>query len=653
MVKHSKDPVLRKAIRAELLAIHKQNQRIDRVAITAKYTKQKPKRAEYISDIVEAYSNHLEQGLGKVTTRPVSPQPVYCSASSYTSSSDEESLPPSKVPQKKAQTPFTFGQTAAEAKFTFGAPTVPKTVKRDVTNTPSEPSESDETDSDQDTSDVTGASSDEDNGLDNALLQDFKEDLAGARDEKETTNPKASMPPMKDQLHLLTSGDEEEEATGATSSVNLEHAVLVSAALEEAGHTLPSQFALMGKLNAAPNTEIAPDPRVVLNTNVPFSAFICGLQGSGKSHTTSCIIENCSMGLPVLGKLKQSVSTLVLHFNEYSSNVNSQPSEAAFLASVLPQYASQQKRLPVRVLVSPTNYHNLAKMYSQIPNVEAKPFRLNPKHLNIGMMLSLMSMSQSDGMPLYMAQVLRVLREMAIESGGHFDYRDFRKRLDNLRLDRAQTPFLAQRLDLLDSYLDLKGAGAADYFLDGGVTILDLSCPFVDQSTACVLFRIAIDLFLYAHPSRGKMIVADEAHKYMTDSAAAKELTETFLTIIRQQRHLGVRTIISTQEPTISPRLIDLCSITFIHRFTSPDWYKMLRSHIPIDKGNDNNEHGMPDGLYRIANLRTGEALVFAPSAQLVDENENDLHAKHEVFRLKVRKRITWDGGRTIVCVRS
>jgi glutamate-1-semialdehyde aminotransferase len=55
MVKQSKDPLLRKAIRAELLAIHKLNQRIDRGAITAKYTKQKPKRAEYISDIVEGY----------------------------------------------------------------------------------------------------------------------------------------------------------------------------------------------------------------------------------------------------------------------------------------------------------------------------------------------------------------------------------------------------------------------------------------------------------------------------------------------------------------------------------------------------------------------------------------------------------------------
>lgn len=222
------------------------------------------------------------------------------------------------------------------------------------------------------------------------------------------------------------------------------------------------------------------------------------------------------MTMPGLGNLERSVSTLVLHFNEYSSNVNSQPSEAAFLASVLPKYASEQKHIPLRVLVSPTNFHNLSAMYAHIPNVEVRPFKINPRHLNIGMMLSLMSMSKSDHMPLYMAQVLKVLREMAMESGGQFDYADFRKRLANLRLDRQQTPFLAQRLDLLDSYLDLTGQKTNDYFVDGGVTILDLSCPFVDQSTACVLFRIAIDLFFYAHPSRAKMIVADEAHKVFT-----------------------------------------------------------------------------------------------------------------------------------------
>lgn len=179
----------------------------------------------------------------------------------------------------------------------------------------------------------------------------------------------------------------------------------------------------------------------------------------------------------------------------------------------MPQYSSRQTPIPVRVLVSPTNFQNLGKMYSQIPKVEVRPFKLQPRHLNISMMLSLMSMGKNDHMPLYMSQVVRILREMAIKSGGHFDYSDFRKRLTGLRLDRAQTPFLYQRLDLLDSYLDLSGQGESDYFIDGGVSILDLSCPFVDENTACILFRIAIDLFLYAHPSRGKMIVADEAHK--------------------------------------------------------------------------------------------------------------------------------------------
>ncbi|KAL4862732.1 hypothetical protein BDV12DRAFT_190200 [Aspergillus spectabilis] len=483
--------------------------------------------------------------------------------------------------------------------------------------------------------------------------KDFKEHLAGNVEQQKAAATPSVVPAHHVQQQFLASDDEDDEVTGRATSASLGHAVLVSAMLESNGYSMPSQFALLGKLIPTSNFANAnPDPRVVFNTNVPFSAFICGLQGSGKSHTTSCIIENCSMGMPALGNLKKSLSTLVLHFNEYSSNVNSQPSEAAFLASVLPKYASQQQPLPLRVLVSPTNHGNLSKMYSHIPNVKVLPFKLQPPHLNISMMLSLMSMSQSDSMPLYMAQVIRVLREMAMESGGSFDYMDFRSRLDDLRLDRTQTPFLYQRLDLLDSYLDLEDRLTGDYFVDGGVTILDLSCPFVDQSTACVLFRIAIDLFLYAHPSRGKMIVADEAHKYMTDTTAAKELTETFLTIIRQQRHLGVRTIISTQEPTISPRLIDLCSITIIHRFTSPQWYNAIRMHLPIERGGNHNEHGIPDGLYQIASLRTGEALVFAPSAHLLDESGATLDTKHQTFRLRVRKRITWDGGRTIVCIR-
>ncbi|KAF3482150.1 uncharacterized protein GIQ15_04909 [Arthroderma uncinatum] len=319
------------------------------------------------------------------------------------------------------------------------------------------------------------------------------------------------------------------------------------------------------------------------------------------------------------------------------------------------QSTALDPRIPVTVLVSPSNFYNLENMYSRIPGIKVLPFRLQPKQLNISSMLSLMSLGKRDNMPLYMVQVTQVLREMAMNSKRPFDYVDFRTRLDALHLDRSQTTFLDQRFNLLESFLDLTGNTSENYFVDQGVTILDLSCPFVDQGTACTLFRIAIDIFLHSYSSRGKMIVADEAHKYMVDTPAAKELTDTFLNIIRQQRHLGARLIISTQEPTISPRLIDLCSMTIIHRFSSPDWYDVIRKHVTIsDKESSSrsaNDGDNGDGLYQISSLRTGEALVFAPSAFLLDGNKAQIDTKHKVFKLAVRKRITWDGGQSILCV--
>ena len=157
------------------------------------------------------------------------------------------------------------------------------------------------------------------------------------------------------------------------------------------------------------------------------------------------MIENCSLSFSALGTLRKPLSTLVLHFNEYSSNVSSQPSEAAFLASLMPEYNYHQFSIPL--IATPSNFHNLEKMYSQIPNVQIRPLRLQPRHLNISAMLSLMSMGKNDSVPLYMAQVTKVLREMAINSGGSFDYFDFRKRLNELTLDRSQTLFLDKKMN--------------------------------------------------------------------------------------------------------------------------------------------------------------------------------------------------------------
>lgn len=133
----------------------------------------------------------------------------------------------------------------------------------------------------------------------------------------------------------------------------------------------------------------------------------------------------------------------------------------------------------------------------------------------------------------------------------------------------------------------------------------------------------------------------------MIDTPASKALTESLLSVIRQQRHLGVRMIISTQEPTISPRVLDLVSMIVIHRFTSPEWFKVLRKHVLMDE----QKHDSEEVFSRILNLRVGEALVFAPSALLGRTYGGVLdRLGSNLLQIKVRKRLTWDGGKSVVC---
>lgn len=93
------------------------------------------------------------------------------------------------------------------------------------------------------------------------------------------------------------------------------------------------------------------------------------------------------------------------------------------------------------------------------------------------------------------------------------------------------------------------------------------------------------------------------------------------LSIIRQQRHLATRIIIATQEPTLSPSLLDLCNVTIVHRFNSPAWFKMLKDHLAgavIGVSESKQSAFSADNIFaKIVCLRTGEALVFSPSSIL------------------------------------
>ncbi|KAH8732413.1 hypothetical protein GQ44DRAFT_754941 [Phaeosphaeriaceae sp. PMI808] len=396
--------------------------------------------------------------------------------------------------------------------------------------------------------------------------------------------------------------------------------------------------------------------KLFLNTNVPFSIFLCGVQGSGKSHTTSCILENTLVPSKLLGRLQSPLSALVFSYGQFNGDgIGFSISEAAFLASSNPRLPSGAHVKRVNVLVSPSNYVRISKLYLQLPNVTVTPFKLKPHSLDIDTMLTLMNVSEADEIPLYMAQVTQILREMST-AGRSFDYRAFKLHLKKQEFNPTQTNMLRMRLNLLESFLDVDDGCFEPQFRPGEITIMDMSCPFVDANTACILFKIGLQRYLQSKGT-GKIIVLDEAHKVFNlntserlllvlTSHSAKSLTETLLQTIRLQRHHGARVVISTQEPTLLTDLIALCSITVIHRFSSPEWFSAIKRHIPVTTEDRDSL------LQRIESLTTGTAIVYSPNAVIgCDDDGNLIKGTSRMIKVSIRKRVTSDGGQSMLAV--
>lgn len=193
---------------------------------------------------------------------------------------------------------------------------------------------------------------------------------------------------------------------------------------------------------------------------------------------------------------------------------------------------------------------------------------------------------------------------------------------------------------------------------------------------ACSLFNVALHLFLEGDKTTGRVVALDEAHKYMREEKGeSRVLTDNLLATIRLQRHLAVRVIISTQEPTVSPKLLDLCSVTVVHRFTSPDWLRSLQGHLaglsPMaalvgDATSTENGEQQPISILGndtamelfglIVGLRTGQALVFSPSTIVGIKDSQAAtggieRLGHRALLVDVRSRLTEDGGRSIMAL--
>ncbi|KAJ8523436.1 hypothetical protein ONZ45_g29 [Pleurotus djamor] len=406
-------------------------------------------------------------------------------------------------------------------------------------------------------------------------------------------------------------------------------------------HQAPSQYGLLGKVVDS-DVEAPQDPR-----NAPFSAVVCGVQGSGKSHTVSVLLEDLFIPqVPAIGLLQRPLSGLVLHYG--AGGPGSRPCEAAFLASS----SIPGLQLPrVKVYVSGSSLQTMRQVYLPLgSNVEVEPLRFTEEELDAQALLAMMSVGSSASAPLYIQTVLSILRDL----GETFSLRSLDDELKARNFNPAQAAGLDQRLALLRSFMVKGSSRASDVasrFSAGQLTIIDLSDPFIDPDSASSLFEIIVRLFVRSEVDSGKVLVVDEAHKYLTRPTSG--LTLSLLRLVREQRHLAMRVIISTQEPTaIPPVLLDLCTVTIMHRFSSPAWWEHLVKHVSA------NFTGS-DAFDEVVTLRTGEALILAPSAMCIRRSSSgDAEAGMTLGRLgrkylivQTRLRLTADGGASVLVV--
>lgn len=88
------------------------------------------------------------------------------------------------------------------------------------------------------------------------------------------------------------------------------------------------------------------DPRLYINVAAPSSVFICGSQGSGKSHTLSCLLESF-LAKSEANTVNSPLAAMVFHYDTFSSDEGGAPCEAACMGS--------DPNIKVKVFCAPTN----------------------------------------------------------------------------------------------------------------------------------------------------------------------------------------------------------------------------------------------------------------------------------------------------------
>jgi len=372
--------------------------------------------------------------------------------------------------------------------------------------------------------------------------------------------------------------------------------------------------------------------KVAIDLNGCNTISLFGVQGFGKSYTLGVIAEMASRANTRANILPSPLATVFFHYHK------SDAYEPEFVSAVGPnRKQSELDRLRSEYGIEPAGLSDVVVLTPEakveqrrheFPGVTVEPIKFASSELGAESWKFLLGAYGNDS--LYVRQLVAIMRRHR----GGLTLHTLRNEIDGAELPPATQRLAEDRLNLAAPYID-DTRRLSNILRPGRTVIVDLRDEWIEKDEALGLFVVMLRIFAATkHEGRdfNKLVVFDEAHKYITESDLIGQVVET----IREMRHQATSVVIASQDPLSVPRaIIELTSILVLHRMTSPQWLKHLKGAlVALD--------GIEEG--HMTALGPGEALVWAQRA-------TDKRFTLKPQKLQIRPRFTQHGGGTKTAV--
>lgn len=384
-------------------------------------------------------------------------------------------------------------------------------------------------------------------------------------------------------------------------------------------HRKTPQYGLLGEYSGR---------LVALDLNETHTISLFGVQGGGKSYTLGSVVEMATMSIPHVNVLPSPLATVIFHYSqtqEYKPefvSMNAANDDAAQLTLLKERYGASPQALTDVVLLVPQT--KVEERRQEFPGVEVRPLLFQASELQASHWKFLMNAVGNNA--TYIRQLGRIMREHRHE----LTVERLQEAVEASSLSGTLKELARQRLELAAEYIGT-GDKIGELAQPGRLIIVDLRDEFIEKDEALGLFVVLLQLFGDARSAGGpfnKLVVFDEAHKYISDADLVGSLVE----VIREMRHKGTSILIASQDPPSVPiEVIELSTQIILHKFNSPAWLRH------IQKANT----ALADlTSEKLAQLRPGEAFVWSSKA-------SDAGFSDRAIKVKLRPRVTRHGGGT------